>query len=95
MSSVLRCLNLISLVACATTEQIQQPVVRTSKGLLRGVNAGATNIYYSLPYASPPTGKLRYQPPQEAEAWNGTYYYACQDLTFGPPRDEARGTARA
>ena len=51
----------------------QPPTVRTSKGVLTGVAAGSNvSIFYSIPYAKPPTDERRFQPPQEHEAWNGT-----------------------
>ena len=36
-------------------------IIRTKKGLLEGVNAGAYTVYKGVPYAKPPTGELRFQ----------------------------------
>ncbi len=47
------------------------PIVRIGGGLVRG--AGATGVYsfLGLPYAAPPTGNLRWRPPQPASSWSG------------------------
>ena len=57
------------LVACACAAA---PTVHTSKGELAGVSAGNVSIFYSVPYGSEPSGSLRYKPPVEHAAWNGT-----------------------
>ena len=46
-------------------------IIRTKKGLLEGVNAGAYTVYKGVPYAKPPTGELRFRAPQEPDAWDG------------------------
>ncbi|MER7468523.1 carboxylesterase family protein [Streptomyces sp. NPDC097981] len=47
------------------------PVVRTEQGLVRGVTHGAYTTFDGLPYATPPTGPLRWQAPAPAAAWQG------------------------
>ena len=47
------------------------PVVRVDGGLIRGVNAAGVSSFKGLPYAAPPTGKLRWRPPQPASSWSG------------------------
>jgi para-nitrobenzyl esterase len=47
------------------------PVVRIDSGLIRGVNAAGVSSFRGLPYAAPPTGKLRWRPPQPASSWSG------------------------
>ena len=46
-------------------------VVATSGGLVRGVAAESTHQFLGIPYAAPPVGGLRWQPPQRAERWSG------------------------
>ena len=64
------------------------PIVRTDGGLVRGADAAGVNSFLGLPYAAPPTGNLRWRPPQPAAAWSGV-----RDATqFGPscPQDDGQ-----
>jgi para-nitrobenzyl esterase len=47
-------------------------VVRTSMGLMRGMAAADYRLFQGIPYAAPPVGPLRWQPPQPAAKWPGT-----------------------
>jgi para-nitrobenzyl esterase len=47
------------------------PVVRVDGGLIRGLNAAGVSSFKGLPYAAPPTGTLRWRPPQPASSWSG------------------------
>jgi para-nitrobenzyl esterase len=63
------------------------PVVRVDGGLVRGASAGGVDSFLGLPYAAPPTGNLRWRPPQPAAGWTGT-----RDATaFGPSCPQATG----
>jgi para-nitrobenzyl esterase len=46
-------------------------VVGTADGQLRGKQAGAVDEYLGIPYAAPPVGPLRWEPPQPAAHWHG------------------------
>jgi para-nitrobenzyl esterase len=46
-------------------------VVTTAGGTLRGMTAGTTDEFLGIPYAAPPVGPLRWQPPQPAARWTG------------------------
>ncbi|XP_063294534.1 para-nitrobenzyl esterase-like [Pelobates fuscus] len=41
-------------------------------GKVRGVHCGMAYMFKGIPYASPPTGKLRWRPPQMPTCWNNT-----------------------
>jgi para-nitrobenzyl esterase len=47
-------------------------VVRTSMGLMRGMAAADYRLFQGIPYATPPVGPLRWQPPRPAAKWSGT-----------------------
>lgn len=48
------------------------PVVSTVDGQVRGYSNSGVNIFLGIPYAAPPVGKLRWQPPAVVKRWKGT-----------------------
>jgi para-nitrobenzyl esterase len=61
------------------------PIVRTDGGFIRGASAAGVNSFLGLPYAAPPTGNLRWRPPQPAAGWSGVR----DATTFGPSCPQA------
>ncbi len=48
------------------------PIVVAPAGRLEGLKIGAMDTYRGIPYAAPPVGSLRWQPPQAPKPWSGT-----------------------
>nr|XP_006009487.1 PREDICTED: neuroligin-4, X-linked isoform X2 [Latimeria chalumnae] len=58
--------------------QSQYPIVTTNYGKLRGIRTplpneilGPVEQYLGIPYAAPPTGERRFQPPEPPSSWTG------------------------
>src|ERR1700761_33244 len=51
---------------------MSQPAARTDDGALRGTTGGSMDEVLGIPYAAPPVGALRWQPPAPAARWSGT-----------------------
>ncbi|MCW3834448.1 carboxylesterase/lipase family protein [Sphingomonas canadensis] len=67
------------LPACAHN-QARPELPRTAQGQVRGTIEGDVGVYRGIPYAAPPSGALRWKPPQPAAPWQGV-----RDATaFGP-----------
>jgi para-nitrobenzyl esterase len=45
--------------------------VQTTPGRVRGVAHAGTHAFLGIPFAAPPIGALRFEPPQPAEPWRG------------------------
>ena len=52
-----------------TTTQATSCFVTTFMGDVQGVNLGASCAFLGVPFAAPPTGNLRWRPPQPAIPW--------------------------
>jgi para-nitrobenzyl esterase len=64
------------------------PTARTSAGVLEGLRSGGGTAFLGVPYAAPPVGDLRWEPPQPPQAWTGTrkaaqFSPACPQLPAG------------
>ncbi|KAL4660230.1 crystal protein-like [Arapaima gigas] len=72
------------------------PKVQTKNGAVRGVAVDKVYIFYGIPYASPPTGTLRWKPPTPVTPWPGVYdatvpRAACMQSCSGPISKECPG----
>ncbi len=69
-----------------------QNVVTINTGKLRGSTQNGVTAFKGIPYAAPPVGDLRWEPPQPAAHWKGVrdatqYGHDCMQLPF--PSDAA------
>ncbi|MBD2702716.1 carboxylesterase family protein [Spirosoma sp. BT702] len=59
-------------VSLATAQSGNAPRVKTSQGTIEGViEKNGVRSFKGIPFAAPPVGDLRWQPPQPAKAWSG------------------------
>ncbi|MET0864011.1 MAG: carboxylesterase family protein [Nakamurella sp.] len=63
------------------------PVVRTSRGVVRGRWDGQVGVFRGIPFAAPPVGERRFQAPQPADPWDGVR----EADVFGPPPPQGLG----
>ncbi len=49
----------------------EDPIVEIHSGLLKGRNRHGVQSFFDIPYAAPPTGELRFAPPQSPIPWDG------------------------
>lgn len=61
--------------------------IATRDGRVRGRRDGDAAVFLGIPYAAPPTGPLRWRPPQPAARWSGVR----DALQFGPDTPQPPG----
>ncbi len=68
------------------------PIVNTRNGMVQGLSVAGLNEFLGIPYAAPPVGALRWQPPQPAARYIGVlqatqFGSACPQVAtpFGTP----------
>jgi para-nitrobenzyl esterase len=66
-----------------------EAIVNTKSGRLEGVYQDGLYVFKGIPYAAPPLGELRWQPPQPVKPWEGVR----PAREFGPigPQNEMAG----
>ena len=57
----------------ADKEWADPTVVMTDRGAVVGTVGNGVREFKGIPYAAPPVGNLRWEPPQPAAAWSGVY----------------------
>ncbi|XP_063099055.1 neuroligin-4, X-linked [Cavia porcellus] len=77
-SNVLLWITVLAIKFTVIDSQAQYPVVNTNYGKIRGLRTplpneilGPVEQYLGVPYASPPTGERRFQPPEPPSSWTG------------------------
>ncbi len=84
----------VLLLPSNTTPLQAAPRVMTESGLVEGQVQEGLHVFKGIPYAAPPVGNLRWQPPQPPLQWTGPlkaheYGSICpQKNAFAPNQDE-------
>jgi para-nitrobenzyl esterase len=63
-------------------------IVQTRAGKIRGSHENGLYVFKGVPYAAPPTGDLRWLPPQPHTGWNGVR--PAQDFGAIAPQNESK-----
>jgi para-nitrobenzyl esterase len=69
---VLGVVGLLTVGLAPAAPATPRDVVRTADGAVRGAVHADYVQYLGIPYATPPTGRLRWRPPEPAKPWRGT-----------------------
>ncbi|MCF6405092.1 carboxylesterase family protein [Chitinophaga filiformis] len=78
------------LLLCGTASAQEQPVVRTPRGYIRGIQEKGIFVFKGVPFATAPVGDLRFKAPKPVQAWKDTL--SCTQ--FGPVAAQYAGDTR-
>ncbi len=94
------CALLLGWCATAAAATLQEPLVSSTDGWLRGLpRAGGGAEFLGIPYAQPPVGPLRWRAPVAVRPWRGVraavhFGHPCAQPPFGPWNRHAAATGR-
>ncbi|MEI8399279.1 MAG: carboxylesterase/lipase family protein [Alcaligenaceae bacterium] len=72
MKKLIVFIMLLSGLGINARADLTRPIVTVETGRLQGATEHNMRVFKNIPYAAPPTGQLRWRPPQPALAWSGT-----------------------
>ncbi|MCF3652351.1 carboxylesterase/lipase family protein [Synoicihabitans lomoniglobus] len=80
---------LLALLVASTAFAAEPPApVATQSGLVQGATETDLTVYRGIPFAAPPVGDLRWQPPQPVAPWTGVK----QTTDYGPDPYQGDGS---
>lgn len=72
------CVALFGLTSCLVAGQSEDTVI-TPLGPVQGLVTDRARVFLGMPFAKPPVGALRWQPPQAVEPWGPSVLEAMAD----------------
>jgi para-nitrobenzyl esterase len=72
LTSAIAAVLIFAVAVTAATTDSDGPVVATRQGAVRGIVRAGVSEFLGLPYAAPPVGELRWQPPKPHPSWSGS-----------------------
>jgi para-nitrobenzyl esterase len=69
--AVLLLANVLPAILPVAAANAPSPVIQIASGRVQGVARDGLMIFEGIPYAAPPVGRLRWQPPQPVMPWSG------------------------
>lgn len=64
---------IVSLVCAQKVRLIDEAIVSTDLGQVRGVVSSDARSFKGVPFVAPPVGNLRFSPPKQADPWSNVY----------------------
>ena len=61
----------LALLFTTVTASAQNPQIKTSAGILEGIEVSGMKVFKGIPFAEPPVGELRWKAPQPVKPWTG------------------------
>ena len=75
MKQIFLALLILFALSCEEKEEkkdtLEPNQVKIEDGILQGYQEDSLRIFKGIPFAKPPVGELRWQPPQEVDPWEG------------------------
>ncbi len=66
-----RTVHALTIEDCAPATPAGATQVLTDRGVVEGAASGAALAFWGIPYAAPPVGAARFEPPRRRECWSG------------------------
>ncbi len=84
---------LLAVLFSPAASAASQPLAQTEQGWLQGITVGDVDQFRGVPYAAPPLGALRWQPPQPPQPYPGVrdasaFGASCVGRSTAPPASE-------
>lgn len=87
--AILACCAVVLISCEPKSRRMVKDPIQTSAGKISGTQEDGVRIYKGIPYAAPPVGELRWQPPQPVKHWKDVL--ACDEWADRAPQLDQPG----